>query len=186
LAEPSPRRRLLAFALVPACVLVWLVPLAASSGGLTVWYERLLAMFLPTDASPGPVARQLASNTAIASGTLAFTVGPAVLLSLVCDWRAAIRRVRTTLASQSGIYWTLWIVPAFVFLWLVDSTEPGHALLFSVALVALGTGLLVATARSVSGPIVCGTLLVGARWLSFCMPLHKLTGPWPGRQTPCC
>jgi hypothetical protein len=83
LAEPSPRRRLLALALVPVCILAWLVPVAASSGGLSPWSERMLAMFVPTDGSPGPAARQLASKTAISFGTLAFTLGPAVVLGVV-------------------------------------------------------------------------------------------------------
>jgi len=167
IAESSPRRRLLTLAVVPACVLVWLVPVAASGGGLTPWSERMLAMFLPTDASPGPVARQLASNTAISFGTLAFTLGPAVALALVCDWRAALRWTRTTLSARSGMFWALWSVPAFVFLWLVDSTEPGHDLVFSVALVALAAGLIVATARSVPRLILCGGLLVGAQVAVF-------------------
>jgi hypothetical protein len=165
--EPSPRRRLVAYAVVPACVLVWLVPVAASSGGLTPWSERMLAMFVPTDASPGPIARQLASNTAISFGTLAFTLGPAVALSLVCDRHAALRWTRTTLRSRSAIFWLLWILPSFVFLWLFDSTEPGHALVFAVALVALGTGLIVASARTVRRLILCGTLLVGTQALLF-------------------
>jgi hypothetical protein len=58
-------------------------------------------------------------------------------------------------------------VPAFVFLWLVDSTEPGHDLVFSVALVALGVGLLVATARTVPRLIACGALLIGAQVVVF-------------------
>ena len=166
-AEPRPWRRQLAIALVPACVLVWLVPVTASSGGLTPWSERMLAMFVPTDASPGPVTRQLASNTAISFGTLAFTVGPAAVLSLMCDWRAALRWLGTRLRFPSGMFWMLWIVPAFVFLWLFDSTEPGHDLVFSVALVALGVGLIVGTARTTSRLILCGTLLVGAQLAVF-------------------
>ena len=85
----------------------------------------------------------------------------------MCDWRAALRWTRTTLRSRSGIFWMLWIVPAFVFLWLVDSTEPGHALVFSVALVALGVGLIVATARTVARLILSGTLLIGAQVAVF-------------------
>jgi len=92
----------MAYAVVPACVLVWLVPVAASSGGLTLWSERMLAMFVPTDASPGPIARQFASNTAISFGTLAFTFGPAVALSLICDRHAPLR-VREELCDEPGL-----------------------------------------------------------------------------------
>ena len=66
-AEPGPRRRLLAMALVPVGVLVWLVPVAASGGGLTPWSERMLAMFVPTDASPGPSRGNLRATRPSAS-----------------------------------------------------------------------------------------------------------------------
>jgi hypothetical protein len=177
-AEPRPRRRLAAMALVAVCVLVWLVPVAATSGGLTTWSERMLAMFVPPDTSTGPVARQLASNTAISFGTLAFSLGPAVVLALASDWRASLRVLRTTLhMRRSGVFWTLWIVPAFVFMWLFDSTEPGHALVFSVALCVLGAGLLVATARDTVRLIVCGTLLVGAQTVVFLFAAPQFDRP---------
>jgi hypothetical protein len=172
-AEPSSRRRLLAIAIVLGCVAAWLVPVAVSSGGLNTWSDRMLAMFSPPDLSPAPVARQLASNTAISFGSLAFTVGPAVGLALVCDQRAALCWFR----SQSGIFWALWIVPAFVFLWLVDSTEPGHTLVYTVALVALGVGLMAATARSLSRLLVCGTLLVGAQVGVFVLAAPQFDRP---------
>jgi hypothetical protein len=111
-------------------------------------------------------------------GTLAFTLGPAVVLALVCDWRALLRALRAAPRIQdSGVFWSLWIVPAFVFLWLFDSTEPGHALVFSVALCALGTGLLVATARGTVRLVVYGTLLVGVQAMVFLFAAPQFDRP---------
>jgi hypothetical protein len=147
-AESSWRRRLLALALVLACVLLWLVPVAAAtSGGPSGWSDRMLALIVPASTSAEPLTRQLVTNTFISFGTLALVVGPALVLSMAFDRRAAMRWLRTTLGGKSGIFWMLWLAPAFVFLWLVDSTEPGHDLVFSVALCALGAGMLCASVR---------------------------------------
>jgi hypothetical protein len=164
-AEPQWRRRLLAIGLVGACILVWLVPVSATTGGLSTWYARLLALLPATDTSPGPAARQLAANTAISFGTLAVALGPLVLLSLLCDPRATSGRSAQPVATRSdrAVFWGLWIIPAFVFLWLVDSTEPGHALIFSVAVCAFGAGLLAAATHSLRRLLLAGTVVVAVQ-----------------------
>jgi hypothetical protein len=102
---------------------------------------------------------QFASNTAITFGTLALGVGPAVALSLLGD--------RHVVRSQLWPFWLLWIAPAFVFLWLADSTEPGHDLVFTVALCALGAGLLVGSVRTLKRLIPCSALIVVAQTALF-------------------
>jgi len=161
------RRRLAAIALVVACVAAWLVPVAASAGGLTTWSERLLALLPSADAGPGAGVRQFAVNTAISFGTLALVLGPTVLLGGVCDRRTTVQWLRKTFTSDMGVFWALWIAPAFVFLWLVDSTEPGHDLIFIAALVVLGVGLLAHAARSLTRLAVCGAVLVGVQAAVF-------------------
>ena len=152
---------MLALAIVAVCVLAWLIPVVVSSGGLALWSDRMLAMLPPTDGSPGSTIRQLAANTAISFGTLAFSIGPAIVLSLVADWRAVVRWLQELRHSELGVFWM------FLFLWLVDSTEPGHDLVYAVALCALGAGLVLATVRTVPRLIVWGTLLVAIQVAIF-------------------
>jgi len=151
---------LIAIGLVTGGVLVWLVPVAIDAGGLSAWSERTLALLPSTDASSAALARQLAANTAISFGTLAFSIGPAILVSLVGDWRAAVQWLRHL---KLKTFWILWIAPSFVFLWLVDSTEPGHDLVYAGALCALGAGVVLATIRTFPQFILSGTLLVAAQ-----------------------
>jgi hypothetical protein len=120
----------------------------------------MLAMLPPSDASFGAKVRQFAANTAISFGTLAFSIGPAILIGLVGDWRAAGRWLRHL---KLKTFWILWIAPSFVFLWLVDSTEPGHDLVYAGALGALGAGVVLATMRTFPRFILSGTLLVAAQ-----------------------
>ena len=176
-AEPDPRRRLIAIGLATGGVLVWLVPVAIDAGGLSAWSERTLALLPSTDASSAALARQLAANTAISFGTLAFTIGPALLLAAACDWRKATCWLRSSSPTRAGVFWIIWIAPAFVFLWLVDSTEPGHDLIFAGALCALATGALVQTARSRSRLVVAGGVLVAAQALVFLFAAPVLNRP---------
>jgi hypothetical protein len=178
-AESDWRRRLLALASVSACVFFWLVPVAAStSGGAGGWFDRMLALIGPTDTSDEP--RQLLANTFISFGTLALVVAPAVVLSLTSEPRAAMRWLRTTVNGTSGVFWLLWIAPGFVFLWLVDSTEPGHDLLFAVALCALGAGMLCASARDRSHLASRVGLLAAAQVavFLFASPRTDQAPPW--------
>jgi len=163
-AEPRWPRRVLALAVVALGVLAWLVPVVVWSGGPALWSDRMLALLPPPDASLSAKVRQFAANTAISFGTLAFSIGPAILVSLVGDWRAAMRWLRQ---SEWKTFWILWIAPAFAFLWLVDSTEPGHDLVYAVALCALAAGLVLATVRSMSRFVAWGTLLVAAQVAVF-------------------
>jgi Dolichyl-phosphate-mannose-protein mannosyltransferase len=164
--EPRPRRRLLAVALIAMGVALWLIPVAVSTdGGVNGWWGRLLAL-LP-DNSQGAVARQFTSNTQISFGTLTYTLGPTLVLAILCNRRAAGRWLHATFRSQLGVFWIAWIAPAFVFLWLVDSTEPGHALVFVVAVCALGVGALVHAARSLRQLLVCGGALMVAQAAVF-------------------
>jgi len=158
-------------------VLVWLVPVAIDAGGLSAWLERTLALLPSTDTSSGALARQLAANTAISYGSLAFSLGPALLLAAACDWHTSRCWLRSSWRSLSGVFWIIWIAPAFVFLWLVDSSEPGHDLIFVGALCALGAGALVQSARSRSRLMVAGSVLVAAQALVFLYATPVLNRP---------
>jgi 4-amino-4-deoxy-L-arabinose transferase-like glycosyltransferase len=175
-AEPDWRRRAAAIALVAAGVLIWLVPVATSAGGVSAWSNRLLALLPSPDLTPESRLRQFEANTLITSGTLALTIGPALALSLISDWRGTRSWISGVFRCRMGVFWVLWIVPAFAFLWIVDSTEPGHDLVFAVALVALVAALLAATARTVRRLAVCGTLVVAVQAAVF-----LLAAPLDGR-----
>jgi dolichyl-phosphate-mannose-protein mannosyltransferase len=147
-AAGSWRQRALAVTVAVATTLVWLVPVVATAGGPVLWLDRLLALLPATTG--GAAGRQLLANTAIAFGTLAFTVGPPLLLCAVLNWRATRTWLATTLRSDSGVFLGLWVLPAFTFLWLIDSTEPGHGLVFIGALMALAGGLIVRLSRGLA------------------------------------
>jgi 4-amino-4-deoxy-L-arabinose transferase-like glycosyltransferase len=164
--EPKVSRRLLACVLVAAGVALWLVPVAAgTSGGVNGWWGRLLAL-LP-DRSQGVLARQFTGNTLISFGTLFVVVGPSLVLATMCDRRAAARWLRSLSHSALGVFWVLWIAPAFVFLWLVDSTEPGHDLVFVPALCVLGSAAVVQAAPRLRRLLVCGAALVAVQAIVF-------------------
>jgi hypothetical protein len=158
---PAP----LAVALAAACALAWLIPVSASAGGTVAWSERLLALLPATDGSSAAEARQLVANTAIAFGTPAFIIGPALVLSFLLDRQRASTWLRSTLRSRTGVFLGLWVLPAFTFLWLVDSTEPGHDLVFVGALTALAAGLLVYTTPR--RHLLFGALLAGLQSMVF-------------------
>ena len=159
-AESDGRRRLAAMALVLAGVLVWLVPVAAGGGGAEAWSDRLLALLPSPELAPETRIRQLEANTFIALGTLLLTVGPSLAVSLLCDARRTWSWLGDQLHGGCAVLWVLWIVPSFGFLWVVDSTEPGHDLLFIGALVALVSGLVVATARSIRRIVLSGGIVL--------------------------
>jgi hypothetical protein len=69
-----------------------------------------------------------------------------------------------------AIFWVLAIVPAFMFLWLVDSTEPGHNLVFAGAVVALGAGLLDYVCTSGAYVVISGALVVAVQAGVFLLP----------------
>jgi hypothetical protein len=126
------RTRVVAIAVMCGSALVWLVPVTLGAGGPRLWSERLLAL-LPTSDAATP--RHFAANTAIAFGTLAFTLGPVLMAWLIS-------RKPARLESRTRVFLGLLVVPAFTFLWLVDSTEPGHDLVFVGAVALLGGALL--------------------------------------------
>jgi hypothetical protein len=160
-AAPDWRRRAIAVGLVAVCGLAWLIPVAANTGGALAWSERLVALLPANDASQ--TARQLAANTAIAFGTLGFTLGPLLLLACLVSPRRSAAWLRETFSSRMGVFWALWIVPAFTFLWLVDSTEPGHDLVYAGAVAAFGSGLLVYAARSAGRAAACAAVVLAAQ-----------------------
>jgi hypothetical protein len=120
--------------------------------------------------------RQLGVNTFISFGTVVLAIGPAILLSIVLDGRQTLTWLRTLVQSRMGVFWALWILPAFVFLWLVDSTEPGHDLIFIGALVALGAGLLSSTATTRLRLALGAAVVIGVQTAVF-----LLAAPMEGR-----
>jgi 4-amino-4-deoxy-L-arabinose transferase-like glycosyltransferase len=175
-AEPRWRRRVLAIGLVVVSVLVWLVPVALSAGGFDTWLARLLALLPSSDAAPGAMLRQLLANTAIAFGTLAFTLGPLVVVGVLANHRRAF----TWQPSEMAAFWALWILPAFTFLWLVDSTEPGHDLIFVPALVAVGVGVLARSAQMTKRLAAYGAVVVALQTGVFLLaaPLYNRPLAW--------
>jgi hypothetical protein len=153
-AEPRFKWRLWAIGVVLIFVLIWLVPVAINAGGATQWFDRSRALFGPTEN-----LRQFANNAVISFGTLVLVIGPAVVISLFGD--------RSALGEQPWAFWILWTAPAFVFLWLVDSTEPGHDLVFTVALCALGAGLLVRGIQNQKRLLAYAALIVAAQTAIF-------------------
>jgi hypothetical protein len=89
--------------------------------------DRSIALFSPE----GDRLRQFISNTATTAIILAVSVGPAIVL----NWRSALR-------TPALPFLLLWTLPALLLLWLVDSTEAGHALVCIGALCAFSGALL--------------------------------------------
>src|SRR5439155_11141091 len=145
----------------------WLVTVILNAGGATQWFDRSLALFEPTQN-----LHEFVNNTFISFGTLVLVIGPAVAMSLLADRRAV--------RSRWWAFWLLWIAPAFVFMWLVDSTEPGHDLVFSVALCVLSAGLLVASMRRVSHLLICAAFIVAAQAgiFLFASPVSEKPPAW--------
>jgi hypothetical protein len=148
-------------------VLVWLAPVIATSGGLGAWSERSLDLFAPS----GDRARQFISNTAITAIILAVSVGPAAAISLASNPR----QTGEVLRSAPGRFLLLWTLPALVLLWLVDSTEAGHALVFIGALCALAGGLLSQVKR---------TWVATALVVLFQTAIFLLAAPRPDKPPP--
>jgi 4-amino-4-deoxy-L-arabinose transferase-like glycosyltransferase len=173
-AEPRWTKRALALAVVAVGLLVWFVPVVISSGGPGLWSDRMLAMLPPSDTSLEVKLRQFAANTAISFGTLAFSIGPALGLSLRADRRAVFIWLQ---ASKLKPFWILWIAPAFGFLWLVDSTEPGHNLVYTVALCALGAGLIRAVGHTMRSSLGFAALVVVAQGAVFLFAAPQFDKP---------
>jgi hypothetical protein len=169
-AGPTWRNSVVAVAVFVGSVLVWVVAVSASAGGAVAWLQRLLALLPSTSAPPDALVRQLEANTAISLGILALLAAPTVLLSLVIDHERAMKWLRALLRSDMAVFWVLAIVPAFVFLWVVDSTEPGHNLVVAGALVALGAGLLDYAAANGVQVIISGALVIALQAGVFLLP----------------
>jgi hypothetical protein len=71
-----------------------------------------------------------------------------------------------------------WVVPAFTFLWLIDSTEPGHALVFVGALVALAAGLLAHLGPRRGWLLAAGVAAVQAGVFLFAGPISDRPLAW--------
>jgi dolichyl-phosphate-mannose-protein mannosyltransferase len=169
-ATPKWRDIVSALAVFGAAVLAWVVAVSASAGGPMAWLQRLLALLPSTNAPPDALLQKLQANTAITFGILALLAAPSVLLSLVIDRQRAMTWVRALFRSDMAMFWMLAIVPAFAFLWLVDSTEPGHNLVFAGAIVALAAGLLDYAATRRVQLFVAGALVIALQAGLFLLP----------------
>lgn len=155
IAEPSNWRRLGAVGLVGACVASWAIPVLASVGGPGAWLNNYTAMFVPVSGRSYPLV-SLAQQTAMLWGFGLLSVGPIVGLTLVSAPRRATRLVLCARSRNAMRFTAVWVVPSFLFLWLTDTTEAGHNLLFLCGLLPLVAAL---ASRAVSGRVM---LLGGA------------------------
>jgi hypothetical protein len=174
-ATPHLKRRFAAGVIVLGFVLAWVIPVAAASGGARVWSERLVALFARADVTPDAWLRQLAANTAITLGIVGLAIAPALVFSLLSNHEAAL----SWLQAQRKALWTLWVAPPLVFLWLVDSTEPGHNLVYIVALCALAAGLMTACARSNRQLLAAGAVVAAIQAAIFLVAAPRSDKP-PG------
>jgi len=106
---------------------------------------------------------------------LALVIGPAVLFSVTSNYHKTVQ----WLERQHKAFWALWIGPALVFLWLVDSTEPGHSLVYTVALCALAAGVIVGTARSPTQLVAGGGLITAIQVALFLFAAPRADKPPP-------
>jgi 4-amino-4-deoxy-L-arabinose transferase-like glycosyltransferase len=172
----QPKRKLLAALIALALVLAWMVPVAAATGGIRVWSERLLALFVRADAPLEAWLRQLVANTASTLGIVGLAISPALVFSPLSNRQAALGWLDT----QPKAVWALWVAPPLVFLWLVDSTEPGHNLVYLVALCALAAGLMTVSARSTRQLLAAGALVAAMQTgiFLFAAPRTDKPPPW--------
>jgi hypothetical protein len=178
-AEPRQHRRLAAAAVVALGVLVWLIPVVATSGGLVAWFERLLALFVPSAASEQSLIRQFASNSAVTLITLTLGLGAATLLALSFSARTTFATLRSLPRTEVGRIVLVWSVPPLLFLWLVDSTEPGHALIFAGAFAVLSACLLTRVVARTSHLAVCAAVLVMCQTGVFLLLAPRADKPPP-------
>jgi hypothetical protein len=144
--ERSPKRRLLAMTLIALCLLAWFIPVVLiTPGGLERWLVRYGEMFVPAPATPTDQLRNLLGNTAVIWTYTLALFGPMLVLAVVL--RARWRSVQFGLSPERRVFFALWVLPSFVFLWLVDTSEAGHALLFTVGLLPLVAGVLAQVTR---------------------------------------
>jgi hypothetical protein len=129
------------------------VPVLASVGGLTPWLDNYTAMFVPVPGRPDALV-SFAQQTALLWGGAILAVGPLVGIALASAPRRMWQQVLHAPCGDMVRFTAVWVVPSFLFLWLNDTTEAGHNLLFICALLPLVASMV---ARAVSGR----ALLVG-------------------------
>jgi 4-amino-4-deoxy-L-arabinose transferase-like glycosyltransferase len=178
-AEHRLAWRIVAVAIVAGGIVAWLIPVVATSGGIAAWFERLLALFVPSAASDQSVVRQFFSNSAVMLITLMLGIGAAVVLALCTNWRAIPQIIRSLLRTDVGWLILAWLVPPVVFLWLVDATEPGHALIFAGALAALSGGILSRAYARTSQLALCAAVLVVVQTSVFLFAAPRADKPPP-------
>jgi hypothetical protein len=152
-AEPCVGRQLAAVALAAACVAAWAVPVVASVGGLMAWLDNYTSMFVPVPGRSDAVV-SFAQQTALLWGGAIVAVGPLVGVALATAPCRTGWLVRHALGRDMVRFTATWVLPSFLFLWLTDTTENGHNLLFVCGLLPLVAGLV---ARAVQDRV----LLVG-------------------------
>ena len=179
-ATSAWRERVIAVGVACVSGLVWLVPVVTSAGGLSTWSSRLLALLPSGDSSLVAIIRQIAANTVISFGTLALVIGLPLVLAVMVGRARLPGWWRETIHSEMAVFWALAILPAFIFLWLIDSTEPGHDLIFIGALVALGAGVVARCASTRAQLTACAAvLLVGQTYLFlFAAPFYDRPLAW--------
>lgn len=158
-ARVAPLTVLVAMGLVAACVAVWLIPVTVMTpGGFQTWLRAYTEMFAPAPMDAGKRVHVLIKNGAILGGYCLAIFGPLVAAGVV--WRG--RTVWSTLRRRAGVLVFLlgWAAPSLIFLWLFDTTEGGHNLLFTAALVPLAAAALARSpaARSAQVAVVAGVI----------------------------
>ncbi len=140
--EPSWRKRSAAAGVLAAAVLVWLVPVAISTGGLVAFF-RICAVYLSDQASvtsawfgstQGEFSQSIC-NLAIwtGSGLLALTL-PAVL--------AWTRQDGFGFTRAQVVFLLIWLLPQVAFAVFVHIGDPGHALAMAPVVCLFGGRLL--------------------------------------------
>ena len=162
----------------------WLVPVVAMTpGGFGGWLADYVQLFQPGTASPLQILRGLLENTAIIWLYTVALVGPMLgcaLLLCRCDWQSRLGLDRSDRRTELLVFFGLWILPSFIFLWIADTTEAGHALLFTVGLLPPVAALLarVHWPRWVPALVVSGVLALQAGIFLFAVPRRDPPGAY--------
>lgn len=138
----TPRKMItLGIATIATGVALWLVPVVLiTPGGLELWWTRLYEMFAPSATSAQDEAHKLVHNTAVLWAYVVALLGPLAVCGLLVSRRTLRRRWHQN--RDTLTFFALWALPSFAFLWGLDTTEAGHNLLFTMAVLPLVAGLV--------------------------------------------